>query len=49
MAARSEAEARLDGARAEIAASLESARGALRSQAQDLARQAASQVLGRAL
>jgi F-type H+-transporting ATPase subunit b len=47
--ARSEAESRLDGARGEIAASLESARGALRGQAQDLARQAASQVLGRAL
>ena len=47
--ARSEAETRLDGARAEIAASLQSARGSLRGQAQDLARQAASQVLGRAL
>jgi F-type H+-transporting ATPase subunit b len=48
-AARNEAEGRLDGARAEITASLESARGALRGEAQDLARQAASQVLGRAL
>ena len=48
-AARGEAESRLGGARGEIAASLESARGALRGQAQDLARQAASQVLGRAL
>jgi F-type H+-transporting ATPase subunit b len=48
-AARREAEGRLDGARSEIAASLDSARGSLRSQAQDLARQAASQVLGRAL
>ena len=48
-AARGDAETRLDGARAEIAAALESARGSLRGQAQDLARQAASQVLGRAL
>ena len=47
--ARSDAETRLAGARGEIAASLESARGSLRGQAQDLARQAASQVLGRAL
>jgi F-type H+-transporting ATPase subunit b len=48
-AARSEAEARLEGVRGEIAASLDSARGALRGQAQELASQAASQVLGRAL
>ncbi len=48
-AARREAEGRLERARGEIAASLESARGTLRGQAQDLARQAASQVLGRAL
>jgi F0F1-type ATP synthase membrane subunit b/b' len=47
--ARSDAEGRLAGARGEIAASLESARGSLRGQAEDLARQAASQVLGRAL
>jgi F-type H+-transporting ATPase subunit b len=47
--ARQDAEARLESARGEIAASLESARGALRGQAQELARQAASQVLGRAL
>jgi F-type H+-transporting ATPase subunit b len=48
-AARGEAERRLESARGEIATSLESARGSLRGQAQDLARQAASQVLGRAL
>ena len=48
-AARSEAEARLEAARGEVAASLDSARGALRGQAQELASQAASQVLGRAL
>ena len=48
-AARSDADARLQGARGEIKASLDTARGALRGQAQDLARQAASQVLGRAL
>ena len=48
-AARSDAETRLEGARGEIAASLDASRGALRGQAQDLARQAASQVLGRAL
>ena len=47
--ARSDAESRLTGARSEITASLELARGSLRGQAQDLARQAASQVLGRAL
>jgi F-type H+-transporting ATPase subunit b len=48
-AARREAEGRLESARGEIAASLDSARAALRGQAQDLASQAASQVLGRAL
>jgi len=48
-AARSEAETRLEGVRGEIAASLDSARGALRGQAQELAREAATQVLGRAL
>ncbi len=47
--ARRAAEERLESARAELDASLESARGALRGQAQELARQAASQVLGRAL
>jgi F0F1-type ATP synthase membrane subunit b/b' len=47
--ARSDAETRLTGARGEIGASLETARGSLRGQAEDLARQAASQVLGRAL
>ncbi|HKA15353.1 MAG TPA: ATP synthase F0 subunit B [Myxococcota bacterium] len=46
---RRDAEARLDGARGEIRTALEAARGALRGEAQDLARQAASQVLGRAL
>jgi F-type H+-transporting ATPase subunit b len=48
-AARRDAEGRLETARGEIAASLESARAGLRGQAQDLASQAASQVLGRAL
>ena len=48
-AARRDAEGRLETARGEIAASLESARASLRGQAQDLASQAASQVLGRAL
>jgi F0F1-type ATP synthase membrane subunit b/b' len=48
-AARRDAEGRLDTARGEIAASLESARASLRGQAQELASQAASQVLGRAL
>jgi len=47
--ARGDAETRLGSARGEITASLEAARGSLRSQAQDLARQAAAQVLGRAL
>jgi F-type H+-transporting ATPase subunit b len=48
-AARRDAETRLEGARGEIGASLDSARGLLRGQAQELASQAASQVLGRAL
>jgi F-type H+-transporting ATPase subunit b len=48
-AARRDAEGRLETARGEIAASLESARASLRGQAHDLASQAASQVLGRAL
>jgi F-type H+-transporting ATPase subunit b len=47
--ARRDAEARLESARGEIATALEAARASLRSQAQDLASQAASQVLGRAL
>ncbi len=48
-AARRDAEQRLESARGEIRTSLGTARGALRGEAQDLARQAASQVLGRAL
>lgn len=48
-AARGEAETRIEQARAEIAASVDGARGSLRAQAQELAGQAASQVLGRAL
>ena len=47
--ARRDAEGRLEAARGEIASALASARGSLRGQAQDLASQAASQVLGRAL
>jgi len=47
--AKQEAERRLEGARADLAASLESARAGLRSSAEDLARAAAEQVLGRAL
>jgi len=48
-AARGEAEARIESARREVGAALESARSGLRAQAEELARQAASQVLGRAL
>ena len=48
-AARSEAEGRIEAARTEVDTALESARGGLRAQAEELARQAASQVLGRAL
>jgi F-type H+-transporting ATPase subunit b len=48
-AARGEAERRLEQARGEIAAALASARESLRNETRDLARQAASQVLGRAL
>jgi F-type H+-transporting ATPase subunit b len=47
--ARGDAEGQLVSARGEIASSLQSARNALRGQAQELASQAASQVLGRAL
>lgn len=47
--AKQEAERQLDGARADLAASLESARAGLRASAEDLARAAAEQVLGRAL
>jgi len=48
-AARRDAEGRIERARSEVAASLDAARGTLRAEAQELARQAASQVLGRAL
>ncbi len=48
-AARTDAEGEIERARAELAGSLESAREILRTQAQDLAREAASRVLGRAL
>ena len=47
--ARRDAEVRLEQARGEITASLASARDSLRNEARELARQAASQVLGRAL
>lgn len=46
-AARSEAETRIEQARRDVAASLDGARDTLRSQSQDLAREAAAQVLGR--
>ena len=48
-AARRDAEGQFERARGEIDAALESARSSLRGEAQELARQAASQVLGRAL
>lgn len=48
-AARREAEQRIEQARREVGEALESARSGLRGQAEELARQAASQVLGRAL
>ena len=48
-AARSDAEQRIESARQEVGRALDEARGGLRSQAQELARQAAAQVLGRAL
>lgn len=48
-AAREAAERQIDEARRDVGSALEQARIGLRSQAQDLAQQAASQVLGRAL
>lgn len=48
-AARGEAEAEIERARGEIAQALDGARATLRTQAEELARQAASTVLGRAL
>jgi len=47
--AKLEAEAQIESARAELTRSLESARASLRASAEDLARAAAEQVLGRAL
>ena len=47
--ARAESEREIERARAQIGAEYEAARNALRSQSQELARQAASRVLGRAL
>ena len=47
--ARGQAEGEIERARADLRSAVESARGALRSQADGLARQAASQVLGRTL
>jgi F-type H+-transporting ATPase subunit b len=47
--ARSEAEAQLERARGELAASLDASRRALRSQAEELAHDAASRILGRSL
>jgi F-type H+-transporting ATPase subunit b len=47
--ARAESEREIERARSQIAAEYEAARNALRSQSQELARQAASRVLGRAL
>ena len=47
--ARAESEREIERARAQVAAEYEAARTALRAQSQDLARQAASRVLGRAL
>ena len=47
--ARAEVERRLESARAEIDSSLDAARATLRMQSQELAREAASRVLGRAL
>jgi F-type H+-transporting ATPase subunit b len=48
-AARGEAESRIEASRREVAVALESARETLRGQSADLAREAAAQVLGRAL
>ena len=47
--AKHDAERQLEGARSDLALSLESARAGLRASADDLARAAAEQVLGRAL
>jgi F-type H+-transporting ATPase subunit b len=47
--ARAEAEREIERAREEIAEALESARGGLRAESQELARQAAASVLGRPL
>lgn len=47
--ARSRVEGEIEAARAEITTSLDAARGVLRSESLELARQAASRVLGRAL
>ncbi|UCE86392.1 MAG: hypothetical protein JSU66_01220 [Deltaproteobacteria bacterium] len=47
--ARAEAESRLEAARSEIGAALETARASLRASAEELARQAAQQILGRGL
>ena len=47
--ARAQAEGEIERARSEIQGALESARGSLRSQAQELAQQAAARVLGRPL
>jgi F-type H+-transporting ATPase subunit b len=47
--ARAQVEREIESARADIGRSLESARATLRSQSQELASQAASRVLGRAL
>ena len=49
VAARGEAERKLEEARVELASTLDGARATLRSQADDLAREAAARVLGRAL
>jgi F-type H+-transporting ATPase subunit b len=48
-AARADSEGEIERARSQIAAEYEAARNALRASSQDLARQAASRVLGRAL
>lgn len=48
-AARSEGESRIEQARREVAESLDGARDILRAQSQELAREAAAQVLGRAV
>jgi F-type H+-transporting ATPase subunit b len=48
-AARGDAESRIEQARREVTESLDGARTVLRNQSQDLAREAAAQVLGRAL